>query len=161
MEHHHHGHAHSSDAHSHHSAENMNKQGMPAVIDEHAGHHTADFLKRFWICLILTVPVLLLSEMIQHWFGFHIQFPGDKFVLLGISLIIFIYGGKPFLVGMVREIKHSNPGMMTLIGVAILVAFIYSTSVVFGLKGMDFFWELATLIDIMLCLLYTSDAADE
>ncbi len=151
MEHHHHqGHAHSSDAHGHHSVETKNKQGMTPAIDEHAGHHTADFLKRFWICLILTVPVLLLSEMIQHWFGFHIQFPGDKFLLLGISLIIFIYGGKPFLIGMLREIKHSNPGMMTLIGIAILVAFIYSTSVIFGLKGMDFFWELATLIDIML-----------
>lgn len=150
MEHHHHGHVHTSDEHQYHSQGKGNKQEAAPVIDEHAGHHTADFLKRFWICLIFTVPVLLLSEMIQHWFGFHIEFPGDKFVLLGISLILFIYGGKPFLIGMLQEIKYSNPGMMTLIGVAILVAFIYSTSVIFGLKGMDFFWELATLIDIML-----------
>ncbi|WP_276363139.1 copper-translocating P-type ATPase [Daejeonella sp. H1SJ63] len=150
MEHHHHGHVHSPDEHGNHSPETKNKQAAPPAIDAHAGHHTSDFLKRFWICLILTVPVLLLSEMIQHWFGFHLEFQGDKFVLLGISLILFIYGGKPFLIGMSREIKQANPGMMTLIGIAILVAFIYSASVIFGLKGMDFFWELATLIDIML-----------
>lgn len=118
--------------------------------DEHMGHHTEDFLKRFWVCLILTVPVLLLSEMIQHWFNFQLRFPGDRYVLLSLSLIIFLYGGKPFLQGMVREVKRLNPGMMTLIAVAITVAFVYSTAVVFGLKGMDFFWELATLIDIML-----------
>lgn len=150
MEHHHHGHVHSPDEHGNHSPETKNKQAAPPAIDAHAGHHTSDFLKRFWICLILTVPVLLLSEMIQYWFGFHLEFQGDKFVLLGVSLILFIYGGKPFLIGMSREIKQANPGMMTLIGIAILVAFIYSASVIFGLKGMDFFWELATLIDIML-----------
>ena len=118
--------------------------------DEHLGHHTEDFLKRFWVCLILTIPVILLSEMIQHWFGYQLTFPGARFVLLGFSLIIFLYGGKPFLQGMVRELKRADPGMMTLIGIAILVAFIYSTAVIFGLRGMDFFWELATLIDIML-----------
>lgn len=118
--------------------------------DEHLGHHTKDFLKRFWVCLILTIPVLLLSEMIQHWFGYHLDFPGSKFVLLGLSTVIFFYGGRPFLIGMVREVKKINPGMMTLIAVAITVAFIYSTAVIFGLEGMDFFWELATLIDIML-----------
>ncbi|MEJ6980037.1 copper-translocating P-type ATPase [Pedobacter sp. P351] len=118
--------------------------------DEHMGHHTADFLKRFWLCLVLTIPVLMLSEMIQHWFGYRLVFPGSKFVLWGLSMTIFVYGGKPFLVGMVREMKSSSPGMMTLIAIAILVAFAYSTAVIFGLPGMDFFWELATLIDIML-----------
>ncbi len=150
MDHHQHEHNHPPQGHDHHHTGLENKHESSHVVDEHAGHQTSDFLKRFWISLILTIPVLLLSKMIQHWFGFHITFPGDKFVLLGLSLILFIYGGKPFLIGMFREIKQSNPGMMTLIGIAIIVAFFYSTSVIFGLKGMDFFWELATLIDIML-----------
>ena len=118
--------------------------------DKHAGHHTGDFLKRFWICLILTIPVLALSHMIQQWFGFHIKFAGDKYVLLVLRSVIYFYGGMPFFKGMVSEIKDSAIGMMTLVAVAISVAFFYSVAVVFGLKGMDFFWELATLIDIML-----------
>lgn len=118
--------------------------------DKHAGHHTEDFLKRFWFCLILTIPVLLLSEMIQHWFGFKIAFAGDKYVLLLLGSIIYFYGGMPFLKGMVSEIRDKAIGMMTLVALAISVAFIYSVVIVFGLKGMNFFWELATLIDIML-----------
>lgn len=148
---HNHEHGHHKMDHSAHTSTTSEKMHDDhSSHDEHMGHHTEDFLKRFWICLILTIPVLLLSEMIQHWFGYHLDFPGAKFVLLGLSLVIFLYGGKPFLIGMLREIKKANPGMMTLIGVAILVAFVYSTAVIFGLKGMDFFWELATLIDIML-----------
>lgn len=118
--------------------------------DEHAGHHTEGFLMRFWICLAVTVPVLLLSHMIQQWLGFTITFNGDKYVLLVLSSFIFFYGGWPFLVGMIRELKWKNPGMMTLVAVAITTAYLYSVAVVFGLRGMDFFWELATLIDIML-----------
>jgi P-type Cu2+ transporter len=118
--------------------------------DKHAGHQTEDFLKRFWICLVLTVPVLLLSQMIQHWLGFHIGFPGDQYVLLLLGTVIYIYGGMPFLKGMVSEIRYKAIGMMTLVALAISVAFLYSVAVIFGLKGMDFFWELATLIDIML-----------
>jgi len=118
--------------------------------NEHAGHHTADFLKRFWICLFITIPVLLLSHMIQQWAGFALSFAGDKYVLLALSSFIFIYGGSPFLTGLVREFKHRVPGMMTLVAVAITTAYVYSTAVVLGLPGMDFFWELATLIDIML-----------
>lgn len=118
--------------------------------DEHAGHHTGDFLKRFWFCLAVTVPILLLSHMIQQWIGFELIFPGDKYILLALSSFIYCYGGWPFLVGMVRELKWRTPGMMTLVAVAITTAYIYSVAVVFGLSGMDFFWELATLIDIML-----------
>jgi P-type Cu2+ transporter len=118
--------------------------------DKHAGHHTHDFLKRFWICLALTLPVLLLSEMIQHWTGFHFSFPADRYVLLALSTVIYVYGGMPFLKGMISEIRDKAIGMMTLVALAITVAFVYSTAVVFGLTGMDFFWELATLIDIML-----------
>ncbi|GEO04121.1 copper-translocating P-type ATPase [Adhaeribacter aerolatus] len=118
--------------------------------DKHAGHHTHDFLKRFWVCLIITVPILLLSHMIQTWFGFELRFAGDKYVLLLLSTFVYLYGGAPFLQGMIGEIKGKAIGMMTLVAVAITVAYIYSAAVVFGLAGMDFFWELATLIDIML-----------
>lgn len=116
----------------------------------HAGHHTEDFLKRFWICLVLTVPVLLLSHMIQQMARFDFTFAGDKYLLLILSSVIYFYGGWPFLAGLVSEIKNKNLGMMTLVAVAITTAYVYSVAVVFGLEGMDFFWELATLIDIML-----------
>ncbi|MBX2966813.1 MAG: heavy metal translocating P-type ATPase [Cyclobacteriaceae bacterium] len=148
--HSHHGHHqhHDHKEHSHHS-ENHN-QHSDSGYDKHEGHHTHDFLKRFWISLIITVPILLLSEMIQEWFGFTVVFPGDKYVLLVLGTIMYIYGGMPFLKGMVGEIKAKAIGMMTLVAIAISVAYIYSVAVVFGLPGMDFFWELATLIVIML-----------
>lgn len=118
--------------------------------DKHAGHHTHDFLKRFWICLVLTIPTLLLSHMIQQWFGFKIEFSGSNYVLLAFGTLIYFYGGTPFLKGMVSEIRGNVIGMMTLVALAISISYIYSVAVVFGLAGMDFFWELATLIDIML-----------
>ena len=136
-------------AHEHHHHE-KERHDAPNAHDKHAGHHTQDFLKRFWICLILTVPLLLLSHMIQQWLGFHISFAGDNYVLLLLGSIIYFYGGMPFLKGMVSEIKHNAIGMMTLVALAITVAFIYSMAVALGFPGMDFFWELATLIDIML-----------
>ena len=121
----------------------------------HAGHnHHAmmidDFKKRFYVVLVLTLPIMLLSEMIQHWLNIHIRFAGSKVVLLLLSSVVFVYGGWPFLKGWWNEMKGKNPGMMTLIGFAISVAYIYSAATVFGLRGMDFFWELATLILIML-----------
>jgi P-type Cu2+ transporter len=118
--------------------------------DKHAGHHTENFLKRFWICLVLTVPVLFLSHMIQEWLNVNWRFAGDQYILLALSSIIYFYGGWPFLTGLVREVRYRNLGMMTLVAVAITTAYVYSVAVIFGLKGMDFFWELATLIDIML-----------
>lgn len=121
----------------------------------HSGHdHHAmmidDFRRRFYVVLALTIPVMLLSPMIQHWMNIHLHFKGADYVLLGLSSFIFFYGGKPFLQGWFSEIRQRNPGMMTLIGFAISVAYVYSLATVFGLKGMDFFWELATLILIML-----------
>jgi Cu2+-exporting ATPase len=119
-------------------------QGMGGNMhDKHAGHHTGDFLKRFWIGLSLTIPVVLLSKMIQHWFGFHLSFVADRYVLLLLGSVIYFYGGMPFLKGMVSEIRDKAIGMMTLVALAITVAFVYSLAVVFGLQGMDFFWELA------------------
>ncbi len=87
--------------------------------------------------------------MIQHFIGVDWQFTGSSYILFALSSVVFIYGGWPFLKGLVNELKEKNPGMMTLIGFAISVAYIYSTATVFGLKGMDFYWELATLILIM------------
>jgi Cu2+-exporting ATPase len=121
----------------------------------HTGHDhhkmmIADFKKRFLVVLILTIPVMLLSEMIQHWLNIHWGFAGSQYVLLGLSSVVFFYGGWPFLKGWFEEIKTWKPGMMTLIGFAITVAYVYSIATVFGLQGMDFFWELSTLILIML-----------
>ncbi|MBX9853161.1 MAG: copper-translocating P-type ATPase [Cytophagaceae bacterium] len=118
----------------------------------HSSHSSgiADFKKRFYVALVLTIPIMLLSEMIQQWLNIRISFPGSKYVLLALASVVFFYGGWPFLKGLVGEIRVKNPGMMTLIGFAISVAYIYSAAVVFGLMGMDFFWELATLILIML-----------
>ena len=110
----------------------------------------ADFKKRFYVVLILTVPIVLLSTMIQKFIGVDWDFEGSKYILFALSSVVFLYGGWPFFKGLVNEVKTKNPGMMFLIGFAITVAYIYSVAIVFGLKGMDFFWELATLILIML-----------
>ncbi|MEO6285447.1 MAG: copper-translocating P-type ATPase [Dyadobacter sp.] len=147
----HHSHHHMQKDDSMHEHHDVGKQmDEHQGHDKHAGHHTEDFLKRFWICIVLTVPVLLLSHMIQQMAGFDFAFTGDKYVLLILSSVIYFYGGWPFLTGLVSEIKNKNLGMMTLVAVAITTAYVYSVAVVFGLEGMDFFWELATLIDIML-----------
>ena len=116
-------------------------------------HHAmmiADFRKRFYVVLILTVPIMLLSTMIQQFIGVNWQFAGASYILFALSSVVYIYGGWPFLKGLVNEVKTKTPGMMFLIGFAITVAYVYSAAIVFGLKGMDFFWELATLILIML-----------
>ncbi|MDR6808469.1 Cu2+-exporting ATPase [Dyadobacter sp. BE34] len=159
MEHHHH-HSHTDKKPGEAHLMNMPANSHQAVHDgghadhdghdKHAGHHTADFLKRFWICLLMTVPILVLSHMIQEWAGFHLRFVGDRYVLLALSSMVYFYGGWPFLSGLVGELKSRRAGMMTLVAVAITTAYVYSVAVVLGLEGMDFFWELATLIDIML-----------
>jgi Cu2+-exporting ATPase len=119
----------------------------------HGDHHRMmiqDFKRRFWISLVLSIPVILLSPMFQHILSFTLDVPYAGYIAFGLSSIIYFYGGWPFLKGLVEEVKKGSPGMMTLIGVAITVAYVYSTAVVFGLEGMDFFWELATLIVVML-----------
>lgn len=111
----------------------------------------ADFRNRFWISLALTIPVLILSPMIQAFLGIkQFSFQGEVYLLFALSSIVFFYGGWPFLKGIYQELKKKQPGMMTLIAVAITTAYAYSSSIVFGLPGKMFFWELASLIDIML-----------
>jgi Cu2+-exporting ATPase len=119
------------------------------------GHHAqmvADFHRRFWISLGLTVPILVLAPLIQELLGLRdaLRFPGDGYVQFALASVVFVYGGWPFLTGMAGELRQRQPGMMTLIALAITVAYGYSSLVVFGLAGKVFFWELATLIDIML-----------
>jgi len=119
---------------------------------DHHAHMVADFRRRFWVSLLLGIPIVLLSPMIQQFMGVAGQwdFAGDAYIQFGFSTIVFFYGGWPFLTGLVDELTQKNPGMMTLIGLAIMVAYTYSSAVVFGLAGKVFFWELATLIIIML-----------
>lgn len=119
---------------------------------EHEGHTIEGFRKRFWVSVIVTIPILIISPMIHHFLGLKeaLRFTGDSYVLFVLSTFVYFYGGYPFLKGLVDELKNKQPGMMTLIALAISVAYFYSSAVVFGVKGEVFFWELATLIDIML-----------
>ena len=119
----------------------------------HNDHHKMmieDFKRRFFISLIVTLPILILSPMIQEWTNIEVEFTGSNYLLFALATFIYFYGGWPFLTGLKDELKEKNPGMMTLIAMAISVAYFYSSATVFGLEGSDFFWELATLIDIML-----------
>lgn len=166
-EHQHNNHNASNMEHKNHSKMDHSKhndQSLPEKMnhkkDEHSGHsrsehegHTIEgFKKRFWISIIITIPILILSPMIQHFIGLKeaLRFNGDINALFVLSSFVFFYGGYPFLKGLIDELKNKQPGMMTLIALAISVAYFYSSATVLGVKGEDFFWELATLIDIML-----------
>src|SRR5690625_680426 len=119
----------------------------------HGGHHehmVEDFKKRFWISLVLSIPILYLSPMIQMLIGYEVNFTGDTLLLFLLSTIVFFYGGKPFLLGAWDELKEKSPAMMMLISLAIIAAYVYSTLTAFFIEGSDFFFELATLIVIML-----------
>ena len=119
--------------------------------DQHAGHSVAMFRDRFWLSLVLTLPVVFFSEMIQEWFGYSAPaFPGSDWIAPVLGTVIFVYGGSPFLKGAVQEAKDWQPGMMLLIGMAITVAFVASAATTFGWFDLDFWWELAALITIML-----------
>lgn len=118
--------------------------------NKHAGHSMENLKRKFYVCLILTLPVLLLSPFIQGLLKISFKFPGDGLVVFLISSFIFFYGGRQFLKGAAEEIKRRAPGMMALISLAISVAYFYSAAVTLGFRGEVFFWELATLIDIML-----------
>jgi Cu2+-exporting ATPase len=124
---------------------------LPSDFLQHHGHQLHVFKQKLAISLVLTVPILLLSQTIQSWLHLtFLEIPYQNEVLLALSAIIYVYGGLPFLQGAVQEIRQRQLGMMTLVATAISVAFFYSAATVFGVGNMDFFWELATLIDIML-----------
>lgn len=133
--------------HSHHDHQHSEHQEH----DKHAGHSVAMFKDKFWLSLILTIPVLVYSEMIQHWLNFTPPaFPGSQYVPFVFSTIIFFYGGLVFIKGAWGELKAKLPGMMTLISLAIITAYAYSVATQFFIEGDGFFWELATLVTIML-----------
>jgi len=127
-----------------------NKKFIPSHKHNHHEMMVRDFKRRFFVSLILTIPILVLSPLIQKFLNLTISFTGDIYVLFILSAVVYFYGGFPFLRGIFREVRKKQPGMMTLIALAITVAFVYSSAVVFGFEGKFFFWELVTLIDIML-----------
>jgi Cu2+-exporting ATPase len=136
--HHHHNHAHDSAT-------------ISGTHDKHAGHHTEDFLKKFWVVLVLTVPLILYSDLPESFLGWSApHFPGSQYVLALLGSIVFFYGGFVFLKGAWDELKSRMPGMMTLIAIAISAAYFYSIGVVFLGNGMTLFWELSTLVGVML-----------
>jgi Cu2+-exporting ATPase len=148
-EHEHAGH----EMHMAHAGHEMH--GGHAGHSGHMGHHAhmvADFRRRFWVSLVLTAPVVILSPMIQSVLGLRetLRFAGDSYLQFAFASVIFFYGGWPFLKGLYNELSKKEPGMMTLIALAVSVAYVYSSAVVFGLTGKVFFWELSTLIDVML-----------
>ncbi len=138
----------------HEQHDEMKHEGHgPSGRKDHGDHHThmlEDFKRRFLVSLILTISVLLLSPTIQGFFGFELHVPGADYLTFLLSSVVYFYGGYPFLKGIKDELAEKSPGMMTLIAVAISVAYFYSSAVVFGLSGGVFFWELVTLIDVML-----------
>ena len=157
MEHSNRGHHHhvekqqpQNEEHAHHAMTMSHNPPMGHAGHNHHSMMINGFRKRFYVVLALTIPIMLLSPMIQHWLNVHWEFPGSQYLLAVLSSVVFFYGGWPFLKGWVEEMKGWKPGMMTLIGFAVTVAYIYSIATVLGLAGMDFFWELATLILIML-----------
>lgn len=155
----------SDNSHSHTHTTQMEEAAKPAPHSEHpqeheeahSGSHTDHsgheqlFRQRFWVCLLLSIPVLVYSEMLQMWFGFTAPvFPGSGWIGTILAVVIFVYGGLPFLQMALPEIRQRKPGMMTLISLAISVAFIYSLAALIIPKAEGFFWELVTLIDVML-----------
>ena len=143
--------------HEHHNHKENKGMGHSGHNPSHGeighDHHRMmieDFKRRFWISTILTIPILALSPMIQELLGVDWIFTGSNYILFALSSIVYFYGGWPFLKGIVEELKSKSMGMMTLIAVAISAAYFYSVAVVFGFEGQSFFWELATLIVVML-----------
>ena len=130
------------------------KDGKHEDHNDHGGHDhgdmVKDFKRRFFISLVLTLPILVLSPMIQGFLGVDWRFSGDMYILFGLSTVVFFYGGWPFITGARDELEDRSPGMMMLIALAITIAYGYSSLVVFGWEGKQLFWELATLVDIML-----------
>src|SRR5262245_46585663 len=119
--------------------------------DRHAGHSVAMFRDRFWLSLLLTIPVVFWSQDLQEWLGYQApEFPGSNLIPAVIGTVIFLYGGTVFLRGAVPELRARQPGMMTLISLAIVVAFVTSWAATLGLFEVDIWWELSTLITIML-----------
>lgn len=136
------------DHHNHENHEHDHSQHGHAHHDH--GDMVTEFRNKFFIILIFTIPIILMSPMIQSFMGVDWGFTGDIYITAVLSTFVYFYGGWPFIQGAVDELKDRAPGMMTLIAMAISIAYFYSMAVVFGFNGQEIFWELATLVLIML-----------
>ena len=156
-----HDHQHSAEAHgpdhpskgghAGHDQASSSRHAEAGGHDRHAGHSVAMFRDRLWITLVLSIPTLVWSEMIEMWFGYRAPvFPGSAYIPAVFGTAVYLYGGWVFLAAGVRELRDRLPGMMTLISLAISVAFFFSLAVTFGYPGEALWWELATLVTIML-----------
>jgi Cu2+-exporting ATPase len=144
------GHSGPSGSHDTSSAGHGGHDGGAHPAGKHTGHHTEAFRRRFWWCLLLTVPVVATSHMVMDWFGYELDFPGMEWVGPVLGSVIFFWGGWPFLEGGWRELKVRQPGMMLLIAMAITVAYVASMATSLDAFDLDFWWELAALVTIML-----------
>ena len=149
-----HGRRHKKPAHSHEDSHTGHMSGLANGTPMNSrAHHVMmvrDFKRRFYFSLLLALPILIISPVIQGFFGLDLAIPASKYILFALSSVLFLYGGKPFLKGALDELKQKTPAMMTLIAFAISVSYLYSSLTVFMITGTGFFWELATLITIML-----------
>lgn len=119
--------------------------------DKHEGHSVAMFRDKFWWTLVLTIPTLIWGDLLQQWLGYTApRFPGSEYIPPFFGTLVFLYGGWVFIQGAIRELRDRLPGMMTLISLAITVAFVFSLAVTLGFGGTPLWWELATLVTIML-----------
>ncbi|MBB5114537.1 Cu2+-exporting ATPase [Micromonospora echinospora] len=139
-----HGSGHDTGHHGDHGTDHGGGHGA------HAGHDPEQFRRRFWLSLALTVPIVVTSHMVMDWFGYSLDFPGVSWVGPVLGTVVFAYGGWPFLTGGLRELRERTPGMMLLISMAIVVAYLASAATSLGLFDLDFWWELAALVTIML-----------
>ena len=149
-QHNHHGDDHHHDHEKHHGPHPRDYSNHGHAGHDHHGDMVTEFRNKFFIILIFTIPIMLLSPMIQNFMGVDWRFTGDIYILAALSTFVYFYGGWPFIKGASDELKDGEPGMMTLIAMAISIAFFYSIAVVFGFDGEQIFWELATLVLIML-----------
>src|SRR5512140_3111110 len=138
-------HAHMPDEHEKHTGHTGHEEH--AAHDKHAGHSVAMFRNKFWVTLLLTLPTLVWGEMIPRVLGFTPPpDPGARWIPVVFGTAVYFYGGWVFVQGALRELKDRTPGMMTLISLAITVAFVFSVAVTFGFNGMSLWWELASLV---------------
>ncbi|MFY1688897.1 heavy metal translocating P-type ATPase [Plantactinospora sp. WMMB782] len=150
MQHDHQQHDHQQHDHQQHGHDEPGGHGGHAGHDKHAGHDPEVFRRKFWLSLALTVPIVATSHMVMDWFGYSLDFPGISLVGPVLGSVVFLYGGWPFLVGGVHELRGRTPGMMLLISMAITVAYVASLATSLGAFDLDFWWELAALVTIML-----------
>ncbi|MFV8314112.1 copper-translocating P-type ATPase [Aerococcus viridans] len=148
----HHDHDHEHMNHGEHNHDHHDHSGHDGHHghDGHGAHMMADFKQRFWVVLVLSIPLAIIAPMLMHLFGYHIDFPGQGLLEFGLATIVFFYGGKPFLSHAWHELKSGVPGMMMLISLAIVAAYVYSVLTTFFISGMNYYFELASLILIML-----------